>query len=44
MSKQRHRRRSQSGTTPETTPETRSVVAQFWVSEVAQFSMSVDSL
>jgi len=44
MSKQRHRRRSQSGTTPETTPETRSGVAQFWVSALAQFSMSVDTL
>jgi len=43
MSKQRHRRRSQGGTTPETTPQTGSEVAQFSVSEVAQFSMSVDS-
>jgi hypothetical protein len=43
MSKQRHRRRSQGGTTPETTPQTGSGVAQFSVSEVAQFSMSVDS-
>ncbi len=43
MSKQRHRRRSQGGTTPETTPETGSGVAQFSVSEVAQFSMSVDT-
>jgi hypothetical protein len=43
MSKQRHRRRSQGGTTPETTPETGSGVAQFSVSEVAQFSMSLDT-
>ena len=43
MSKQRHRRRSQGGTTPETTPQTGSGVAQFSVSEVAQFSMSVDT-
>jgi len=42
MSKQRHRRRSQGGTTPETTPQTGSGVAQFSVSEVAQFSLSVD--
>ena len=43
MSKQRHRQLSQGGTTPETTPETGSGVAQFSVSEVAQFSMSVDN-
>jgi len=43
MSKQRHRRRSQGGTTPETTPQTWSGVAQFSVSEVAQFSLSVDT-
>jgi hypothetical protein len=43
MSKQRHRRRSQGGTTPETTPQTDSGVAQFSVSEVAQFSMSLDT-
>ena len=42
MSKQRHRRRSQGGTTPETTPQTGSGVAHFSVSEVVQFSMSVD--
>ena len=42
MSKQRHRRRSQGGTTPETAPQTGSGVAQFSVSEVAQFSMSLD--
>ena len=42
MSKQRHRRRSQGGTTPETTPQTGSGVAHFSVSEVAQFWMSVD--
>ena len=42
MSKQRHRRRSQGGTTPETRPQTESGVAQFSVSEVAQFWMSVD--
>ena len=44
MSKQRHRRRSQGGTSPETTPQTGSGVAHFSVSEVFQFSMSVDSL
>lgn len=44
MSKQRHRRRSQSGTTPETKPQNGSGVAQFSVSEVAQFWMSVDSV
>jgi hypothetical protein len=43
MSKQRHRRRSQGGTTPETTPQTGSGVAHFSVSEVVQFWMSVDS-
>ena len=43
MSKQRHRRRSQGGTTPETRPQTGSGVAHFSVSEVAQFSMSVDT-
>ena len=43
MSKQRHRRRSQGGTTPETTPQTGSGVAQFSVSDVAQFSMSLDT-
>jgi hypothetical protein len=42
MSKQRHRRRSQGETTPETTPQTGSEVAHFSVSEVVQFSMSVD--
>ena len=42
MSKQRHRRRSQGETTPETTPQTGSGVAHFSVSEVVQFSMSVD--
>jgi hypothetical protein len=42
MSKRRHRRRSQCGTTPETTLQTGSGVAQFSVSEVAQFWMSVD--
>ena len=42
MSKQRHRRRSQGGTTPETRPQTGSGVAHFSVSEVAQFSMSLD--
>ena len=42
MSKQRHRRRSQGGTSPETTPQTGSGVAHFSVSEVVQFSMSVD--
>jgi hypothetical protein len=42
MNKQRHRRRSQGGTSPETTPQTGSGVAQFSVSEVVQFSMSVD--
>ena len=40
MSKQRHRRRSQGGTSPETTPQTGSGVAHFSVSEVVQFSMS----
>jgi hypothetical protein len=44
MNKQRHRRPSQSGTSPETTPQTGSGVAHFSVSEVVQFSMSVDSL
>ena len=44
MSKQRHRRRSQGGTTPETRPQTGPGVAQFSVSEVAQFSMSVDTV
>ena len=43
MSKQRHRRRSQGGTSPETTPQTGSGVAHFSVSEVVQFSMSVDN-
>jgi hypothetical protein len=43
MSKQRHRRRSQGETTPETTPQTASEVAHFSVSEVVQFSMSVDN-
>ena len=42
MNKQRHRRRSQGGTSPETTPQTGSGVAHFSVSEVVQFSMSVD--
>jgi hypothetical protein len=42
MSKQRHRRRSQGETTPETTPQTGSEVAHFPVSEVVQFWMSVD--
>jgi hypothetical protein len=42
MSKQRHGRRSQGETTPETTPQTGSGVAHFSVSEVAQFWMSVD--
>jgi hypothetical protein len=42
MSKQRHRRRSQGGTSPETTPQTASEVAHFSVSEVVQFWMSVD--
>ena len=44
MCKQRHRRRSQGGTTPETRPQTGSGVAHFSVSEVAQFSMSVDTV
>ena len=44
MNKQRHRRPSQGGTSPETTPQTRSGVAHFSVSEVVQFSMSVDKL
>ncbi len=43
MNKQRHRRRSQGGTNPETTPQTGSGVAHFSVSEVVQFSMSVDT-
>lgn len=43
MSKQRHRRPSQGGTSPETTPQTGSGVAEFSVSGVAQFSMSVDT-
>jgi hypothetical protein len=43
MSKQRHRRRSQGETTPETTPQTGSEVAHFPVSEVVQFWMSVDN-
>jgi site-specific recombinase XerD len=43
MNKQRHRRPSQSGTSPETTPQTGSGVAHFSVSEVVQFSMSVDN-
>ena len=42
MSKQRHRRRSQGGTSPETTPQTGSGVAHFSMSEVVQFWMSVD--
>ena len=42
MSKQRHRQRNQGGTTTETRPQTGSGVAQFSVSEVAQFSMSLD--
>lgn len=44
MSKQRHRRSSQGRTTTETRPQTCSGVAQFSVSEVAQFSMSLDTL
>jgi hypothetical protein len=44
MSKQRHRQRNQGGTTRETRPQTGSGVAQFSVSEVAQFSMSLDTL
>ena len=44
MSKQRHRRRSQGGTSPETTPQTGLGVAHFSVSEVVQFSMSVDTI
>jgi hypothetical protein len=44
MNKQRHRRLSQGGTSPETTPQTGSGVAHFSVSEVVQFSMSVDNL
>jgi len=43
MSKQRHRQRNQGGTTTETRPQTGSGVAQFSVSEVAQFSMSLDN-
>ena len=43
MNKQRHRQRSQGGTSPETTPQTGSGVAHFSVSEVVQFSMSVDN-
>ena len=43
MSKQRHRRSSQGRTTTETRPQTCSGVAQFSVSEVAQFSMSLDT-
>jgi hypothetical protein len=43
MGKQRHRQRNQGGTTTETRPQTGSGVAQFSVSEVAQFSMSVDT-
>ena len=43
MSKQRHRQRNQGGTTTETRPQAGSGVAQFSVSEVAQFSMSVDN-
>jgi len=42
MNKQRHRRPSQGGTSQETTPQTGSGVAHFSVSEVVQFSMSVD--
>jgi hypothetical protein len=44
MNKQRHRRRTQGGTSPETTHQTGSGVAHFSVSEVVQFSMSVDIL
>lgn len=44
MNKQRHRRRSQGGTSPETTPQTGLGVAHFSVSEVVQFSMSVDTV
>jgi hypothetical protein len=43
MSRQRHPRRSQGGTTPETTPHTGSGVSQFSVSEVAQVWMPVDT-
>jgi hypothetical protein len=43
MSKQRHCQRSQGGTTPETKPQNGAGVAQFSVSEVAQFWMSVDN-
>jgi len=42
MNKQRHRWRSQGGTSPGTTPQTGSGVTHFSVSEVVQFSMSVD--
>lgn len=44
MSQQRHRRRSQAGTTPTTPPQIGPEVAQFSLSEVAQFSMSLDKL
>jgi len=44
MSQQRHSRRSQPGTTPTTPPQIDSGVAQFSVSEVAQFSMSLDNI
>ena len=42
MNKQRHRRPGQGGTSPETTHQSGSGVAHFSVSEVVQFSMSVD--
>lgn len=45
MSRHRHHsRRNQGGTSPITTPRTGSGLAQFWASEVAQFSLSPDSL
>ena len=43
MSKQKNYRRRQRGITPITTPRSSPGVAQFSMSEVAQFSVSLDS-
>ena len=44
MNKQKNYRRRQRGITPITTPRNSPGVAQFSMSEVAQFSVSLDSL
>ena len=43
MSSKRHHHRRQGGTNPTTEPQNSHGVAQFSVSEVAQFSMSLDT-